>query len=388
MLLASADDPAFLRSTTTHSATSTRSGVAEAIRSGAVSRRRGRRGGDRPHREGQPAAERPGLRGLRPRPAPAPRRTALRRLLRRRADVRQGQRRGRGHADDGGHRRLAAAARARRRRLRPRLPGDGPGRRSARPRCRSSASAPSPNIPGSAPVRNPWNTDHTAGASSSGSGAFVAAGVVPIAHANDGGGSIRIPASCNGLVGLKPSRGRLPLDEDMRQMPIRIVANGVVTRSVRDTAAFYREVENVWRSPKLAPIGDVTRPGTDAAARRGVHQVGQARVQPRGARAHARHRRAARADGPPRRVSRRTAGAGVLHRRLPAVLGAAVVRAGARRQEAVRCRRFDRAKLDNLTLGLERFAARATCTGFRWRSPGWRRCVAGCCSGCGTTTCC
>ena len=99
-------------------------------------------------------------------------------------------------------------------------------------------------------VRNPWNTDHTAGASSSGSGAFVAAGVVPIAHANDGGGSIRIPASCNGLVGLKPSRGRLPLDANMRQMPIRIVANGVVTRSVRDTAAFYREAENVWRNPK------------------------------------------------------------------------------------------------------------------------------------------
>lgn len=110
-------------------------------------------------------------------------------------------------------------------------------------------------------VRNPWNTDHTAGASSSGSGAFVAAGVVPIAHANDGGGSIRIPASCNGLVGLKPSRGRLPLDADMRQMPIRIVANGVLTRSVRDTAAFYREAENVWCSTALDPIGDVTRPG-------------------------------------------------------------------------------------------------------------------------------
>lgn len=113
------------------------------------------------------------------------------------------------------------------------------------------------------PVRNPWNTDHTAGASSSGSGAFVAAGVVPIAHANDGGGSIRIPASCNGLVGLKPSRGRLPLDQNMREMPIRIVANGVLTRSVRDTAAFFRECENVWRNPKLPPIGDVTRPARD-----------------------------------------------------------------------------------------------------------------------------
>ena len=110
-------------------------------------------------------------------------------------------------------------------------------------------------------VRNPWNTDHTAGASSSGSAAFVAAGVVPIAHANDGGGSIRIPAACNGLVGLKPTRGRLPLETAHDEMPIKLVANGVVTRSVRDTAAFFREAEKAWRSPKLPAIGDVTGPG-------------------------------------------------------------------------------------------------------------------------------
>lgn len=120
-----------------------------------------------------------------------------------------------------------------------------------------SASAEHPRF---GPVRNPWNPEHTAGASSSGSGAFVAAGVVPIAHANDGGGSIRIPAACNGLVGLKPSRGRLPLDRDMRQMPLRIVHNGVVTRSVRDTAAFYREAERAIANPKLPPVGDVTGP--------------------------------------------------------------------------------------------------------------------------------
>ena len=59
------------------------------------------------------------------------------------------------------------------------------------------------------PVRSPWSPDHYAGASSAGSAALVAAGAVPIAHANDGGGSIRIPAAVNGLVGLKPTRGRL-----------------------------------------------------------------------------------------------------------------------------------------------------------------------------------
>jgi amidase len=110
-------------------------------------------------------------------------------------------------------------------------------------------------------VRNPWNTDYTAGGSSSGSAALVAAGAVPIAHGNDGGGSIRIPASCTGLVGLKPSRGRLPLDDNPRLVPLLVLANGVLTRSVRDTAAFYREAERIWRHPGLPPIGDVRHPG-------------------------------------------------------------------------------------------------------------------------------
>ena len=83
-----------------------------------------------------------------------------------------------------------------------------------------SASAEHPRI---GPVRNPWNPDLTAGASSSGAGAFVAAGVVPIAHANDGAGSIRIPAAVNGLVGLKTTRGRLPLDEQAARMPLHLV---------------------------------------------------------------------------------------------------------------------------------------------------------------------
>lgn len=121
-----------------------------------------------------------------------------------------------------------------------------------------SASAEHPRL---GPVRTPWDTSHTAGASSAGSAALVAAGAVPIAHANDGGGSIRIPASVNGLVGLKPTRNRLAQDKVFRDMPVRIVADGVVTRSVRDTAAFFREAEKVYRKLKLPPIGDITRPG-------------------------------------------------------------------------------------------------------------------------------
>ncbi len=111
------------------------------------------------------------------------------------------------------------------------------------------------------PVRNPWHTGHSSGASSAGSAAFVAAGAVPMAHANDGGGSIRIPAACTGLVGLKPTRGRTPTDKLNREMPVKIVHDGVVTRSVRDTAAFVRECERVYRDLKLPPVGDVTGPG-------------------------------------------------------------------------------------------------------------------------------
>ncbi|MGZ8744317.1 MAG: amidase [Nocardioides sp.] len=121
-----------------------------------------------------------------------------------------------------------------------------------------SASAEHPRL---GPVRSPWDLEHTAGASSAGSAAMVASGVVPIAHANDGGGSIRIPASVNGLVGLKPTRDRLAQDKMMREMPVRIVQDGVLTRSVRDTAAFYREAEKVYRNLKLPPVADITRPG-------------------------------------------------------------------------------------------------------------------------------
>jgi amidase len=136
--------------------------------------------------------------------------------------------------------------------------------------------SPSAEHPRLGAVRSPWDTRRTAGASSAGSGAMVAAGVVPIAHANDGGGSIRIPASVNGLVGLKPTRDRLAQDAIMRQMPIRIVSDGVLTRSVRDTAAFFREAEKVYRALHLPPIGDLTRPGR-GRLRIAVHTQGVGR---------------------------------------------------------------------------------------------------------------
>jgi len=105
------------------------------------------------------------------------------------------------------------------------------------------------------PTRNPWNTDHSTGGSSGGAAAFVAAGVVPIAHANDGGGSIRIPASCCGIVGLKPSRGRLPDVEQAALLPVKIIHQGVVTRTVRDTAVFYHAAEQHRPVRGLPEIG-------------------------------------------------------------------------------------------------------------------------------------
>lgn len=217
-----------------------------------------------------------------------------------------------------------------------------------------SAAAEHPRL---GPVRNPWNTDYTAGASSSGSGAFVAAGVVPIAHANDGGGSIRIPAACNGLVGLKPSRSRLPLDQELRRLPVSIVANGVLTRSVRDTAAFYREAERIWRNPKLPPIGDVQHPGRQrlriAVITRSVERECSAEVRELTLNSaallgelghHVDH-----VENPP--VPSTFVGDFLLYW---ALLAMAQVRTGRR----VFGDTFDRTRLDNLSLGLDRHAGR------------------------------
>ncbi len=86
-------------------------------------------------------------------------------------------------------------------------------------------------------THNPWNPAHSAGGSSGGAGAAVAAGIVPVAHASDGGGSIRIPASHNGLVGLKPSRARNSFAPGIGERWAGCSCEGFVTRSVRDTAA-------------------------------------------------------------------------------------------------------------------------------------------------------
>jgi amidase len=83
-------------------------------------------------------------------------------------------------------------------------------------------------------TRNPWDLERTPGGSSGGAGAAVASGMAPIAHASDGGGSIRIPASCNGLVGLKPSRNRVPNGVNELE---GFATSGVVTRTVAETAA-------------------------------------------------------------------------------------------------------------------------------------------------------
>lgn len=110
-------------------------------------------------------------------------------------------------------------------------------------------------------TRNPWDTSRSSGGSSGGAAVAVAARVVPVAHASDGGGSIRIPASCNGLVGLKPSRGR-SVSGGRADSGIDISVNGCVSRSVRDTAAWLAATEQTGDGATFTPLGAVNGPST------------------------------------------------------------------------------------------------------------------------------
>lgn len=128
------------------------------------------------------------------------------------------------------------------------------------------------------PCRNPWNTDYSPGGSSGGSGAAIAAGIVPLAHGNDGGGSIRLPASHCGLVGLKPTRGREvsrnrgASNRSGGDWDLMLSNNLCLSRTVRDTAAFLAIGEN-RDHPHLEPVGYVEGPAKKRL-RLGVHDKG------------------------------------------------------------------------------------------------------------------
>ncbi len=104
------------------------------------------------------------------------------------------------------------------------------------------------------PTRNPWNLEHTSGGSSGGAGAAVAAGIVAMAHGSDGGGSVRIPASCCGLFGFKPTRARLPDGPYVGEGWAGMAIDGFLTRSVRDTAVMLDACEGPdLGAPYVAP---------------------------------------------------------------------------------------------------------------------------------------
>lgn len=132
------------------------------------------------------------------------------------------------------------------------------------------------------PTRNPWNPAYTPGGSSGGSAAAVAAGIVPMASASDGGGSIRIPASCCGLFGLKPSRGRVSWSALKGEMCAGAVVENCLTRSVRDSAAYLDAIRGaapgdpyIVESPERPYLEEVERsPGKLRIGYSAAHTLG------------------------------------------------------------------------------------------------------------------
>jgi amidase len=136
------------------------------------------------------------------------------------------------------------------------------------------------------PTRNPWDLQRTPGGSSGGAAAAVASGMVPVAHGNDGGGSIRIPAACCGLVGLKPSRGRISAAPELGDSSLGI--DGMLTRTVADTAAILDVLEGyelgdaTWAPPPGEPFAQsaLAAPGRLRIAATTFAPIAEAAVDP------------------------------------------------------------------------------------------------------------